>query len=242
MNLEDINNGRKQIHNNINNIAETKRQEIQSAFGHNITKIEHPDKVVNQMLNLFENSETALTVREGIKKDGVKLYMGKKTSHGYSTKGAIILGEKKIDADFKGLFLMKLTDGEAKAYELIHEMSHQIVFFMRENGNLFGGFEGLHTTLKQIRETYKVGLSKLGSDAFYENRTAASRAGEDLSELIAKYIVNPKMLKNYLKYLSETESQQLAENGLKKISKDVGDKIYKQIECFVEKYIELRNF
>lgn len=242
MNLEDINNWRKQIHNNINNIAETKRQEIQSAFWHNITKIEHPDKVVNQMLNLFENSETALTVREGIKKDGVKLYMGKKTSHGYSTKWAIILWEKKIDADFKWLFLMKLTDWEAKAYELIHEMSHQIVFFMRENGNLFWWFEWLHTTLKQIRETYKVWLSKLWSDAFYENRTAASRAGEDLSELIAKYIVNPKMLKNYLKYLSETESQQLAENWLKKISKDVGDKIYKQIECFVEKYIELRNF
>lgn len=242
MNIEELNNSRKPINNNINNIAEKKRHEIQNVFWHEIIKIEHPDNIVKAILHLFERSEISLKVREWVQKDGIELYRGKNTSHGYSTKWAIVLWEKKIDANFKSLFLMKLTDWEAKAYELIHEMSHQIVFFMRENGNLFWWFEKLHTTMKQIRETHKVWLSKLWSDEFYQDRTAASRAGEDLAELIAKYIVNPQMLRNYLKYLSETESEQLAKRWLKRIPKEVGDVIYKQIEWFVEKYLELHNF
>jgi FtsZ-interacting cell division protein YlmF len=114
------------------------------------------------------------------------------------------------------------------ARKLAHEMMHSITpEQVKNNSNL----ASLFIALKQLRAyDSKKGLSIIVSKYPGTYREANIQATEDMTELFAMYLIDPKHLKDYLSYLTTISKDDSDTLGLKKISPEVAKRIYDQVD------------
>jgi hypothetical protein len=148
----------------------------------------------------------------------------------------ITLGTGEMDQIIleKVVFKPDLWKGEKHViYRLSHEISHKLAAHISERDI---GIQNLYGMLLDLRgrknpdKNKNLGLSMLGNLQMYKNAGYKTQAKEDIVELLNMYILHPNYLKDFLNYLVTENKEKLKQQGLLKITQEVANIIYTNIE------------
>jgi hypothetical protein len=201
----------------------------------NLEKINTPDRLSPEQL--AEGMVYTKDIWDINKRKGVRFSYDPNEWTSYSNAdGRLILGGKPVPVSMKPYFNLgeNTSDADIKKYIFSHENMHHVVFDTDKSGKR-GTMINLLDLAFKFRKTLNVGLSRLGSFSFYKGKTEHE---EDIVEMLNLYAQNPQKLKDYLQYLVTTETSNLGKYNQIKLSQEVADHIYVQIEELILDFIE----
>lgn len=179
----------------------------------------------NLLLNLRNRPEAGkvwnvVSERSGIGLDTITLNPQSWIGHSDSENG-IVLGVASIPRELKQKLLfedVQFSYPDTVLYRLIHELTHKFVAFSSNPKMLDSIFESMIQIRKQ---NPNLGLTALGSLAFYRNQSPEIQAKEDVVEMATMYLWDEEYFNRYLSFLTTSNSRDVLSGlGLRKISSD----------------------